>query len=42
MFECSVTQDFEGAWVHLQTVKTVRFRQYWNAWVAPKDNIQYT
>ena len=40
--ECSVTQDFEGAWVHLQSVKSVHFRQYWNARVAPKDNIQYT
>ena len=40
--ECSVTQDFEGAWVHLQSVKSVYFRQYLNARVAPKDNIQYT
>ena len=28
--ECSDTQDFEGSWVHLQSVRSVHFRQYCN------------
>ena len=30
--ECSVIQDFEGAWVHLQSVRSVYFREYCNAY----------
>ena len=40
--EYGVTQDFEGAWVHLQSV---HFREYCNAYnerVAAQDNMLYT
>ena len=30
--ECSVMHDFEGAWVHLKSVRSVHFREYCNAY----------
>ena len=30
--ECSATQDFEDAWVDLQSERSVHFRQYCNAY----------
>ena len=32
--ECSVKQDFEGAWAHLQSVRSMHFRQYCNAYTS--------
>ena len=39
--ECSVTQDFEGAWDHLQIVRNVHFRQYCNAYELLLETICY-
>ena len=30
--ECSFMHDFEGAWVHLQSVRSVHFREDCNAY----------
>ena len=30
--ECSVTHDFEGAWVHFQSVQSVHFRGHCSAY----------
>ena len=29
--ECSVTQDFDGAWVHLKSVLSLHLLEYYNA-----------
>lgn len=40
--ECSVMQDFVGAWVRLQSVKSELSSVLNGTRVAPKGNIQFT